>query len=148
MLYFSFFLYFFSEKYSKICPLILEYGALTLILLFTTTPTFANNEAPDQMASEEAIRWLPKKPSDQDLHCLSFVLWIWTKTLYGVIWLADSQKWVRLIKLFSRIRVILNLTLWDNSADDKLIMYFSQKTGFDISCKLSPNVKSSVFWQK
>ena len=27
--------------------------------------------------------------SDQDLHCLSFSLWIWTKTLYDVIWLAD-----------------------------------------------------------
>ena len=52
---------------------------LTLILLFTTTPTFAN--------------------------CLSFSFWIWTKTLYDVIWLADSQKWVWLIKLFSRIRV-------------------------------------------
>ena len=28
---------------------------LTLILLFTTTPTFANNADPDQMASEVAI---------------------------------------------------------------------------------------------
>ena len=28
---------------------------LTLILLFTTTPTFANGVDPDQMASEEAI---------------------------------------------------------------------------------------------
>ena len=28
---------------------------LTLILLFTTTPTFANSVDPDQMASEEAI---------------------------------------------------------------------------------------------
>ena len=66
---------------------------LTLILLFTTTPTFANSVDPDQ------------KPSNQDLHCLSFSLWIWMKTLYDVIWLADSQKWVWLIKLFSRIRV-------------------------------------------
>ena len=32
-------------------------GTLTLILLFTTTPTFANSVDPDQMASEEAI-WL------------------------------------------------------------------------------------------
>ena len=39
---------------------------LTLILLFTTTPTFAN--------SADQIRWLLKKPSDQDLHCLSFSL--------------------------------------------------------------------------
>ena len=29
--------------------------ALTLILLFTTTPTFENSVDPDQMASEEAI---------------------------------------------------------------------------------------------
>ena len=28
---------------------------LTLIVLFTTTPTFANSVDPDQMASEEAI---------------------------------------------------------------------------------------------
>ena len=66
---------------------------LTLILLFTTTPTFANSVDPDQ------------KPSDQELHCLSYSLWIWMKTLYDVIWLADSQKWVWLIKLFSRRRV-------------------------------------------
>ena len=59
-------------------------------------PIFANNVDPDQMASEEA--------SDQDLHCLSFSSWIWMKTLYDIIWLADSQKWVRLIKLFSRIK--------------------------------------------
>ena len=37
----------------------------TRTLLFTTTPTFANSVNPDQMAS---------KPSDQDLHCLSFSL--------------------------------------------------------------------------
>ena len=30
-------------------------NVLTLILLFTTTPTFANSVDPDQMASEEAI---------------------------------------------------------------------------------------------
>ena len=32
-----------------------EFHKLTLILLFTTTPTFANSVDPDQMASEEAI---------------------------------------------------------------------------------------------
>ena len=37
---------------------------LTLILLFTTNPTFANSIDPDQMASE----------SDQELHCLPFSL--------------------------------------------------------------------------
>ena len=34
-------------------------------------------------------------------------------------------------------------TLWANSADDKMMFffsYFSMKTGFDISCKLSPLV--------
>ena len=56
---------------------------LTLILLFTTTPTFANC----------------RSRSD------GFCLWIWIKTSYDIIWLADSQKWVWLIKLFSRIRV-------------------------------------------
>ena len=50
---------------------------LTLILLFTTTPTFANSVDPDQMASEEAIR------SGSTL--LSFSLWIWMKTSYDVI---------------------------------------------------------------
>ena len=31
-------------------------------------------------------------------------------------------------------------TLWANSADNKFTFsYISQKTGFDISCKLSPN---------
>ena len=36
---------------------------------------------------------------------------------------------------------LINLTtLWANSVDDKLVMFFLffQKTGFDISCKLSP----------
>ena len=79
------------ENYPRIN---IKYSSLTLILLFSTTPTFANSVDPDL-----------KKPSDQDLHCLSFSLWIWTKTLYDVIRLADSQKWVWLIKLFSRIRI-------------------------------------------
>ena len=34
---------------------LLQYINLTLILLFATTPTFANSVDPDQMASEEAI---------------------------------------------------------------------------------------------
>ena len=59
-------------------------GSLALILLYTTTLTFANSVNPE--------------PSDQDLHCLSFSFWIWMKTLYNVIWLADSQKRVWLFK--------------------------------------------------
>ena len=42
---------------------LLSLTSLTLILLFKTTPTFANSVDPDQM-----------KPSDQDLHYLSFSL--------------------------------------------------------------------------
>ena len=63
-------------------------------------PTFANSVDPDQMASEEAI-W-----SGSTL--FSFSLWIWTKILFDVIWLADIQKWVWLIKLFSRMKVKLD----------------------------------------
>ena len=66
--------------------IILKLYKLTLILLVTTTPTFANSVDPDQMASEEAI-W-----SGSTL----FVMWFvnWTNKLYQVIWLVDRQKWV------------------------------------------------------
>ena len=114
-----------SDRHWALCPLLCfftvffdnmhftvkfqKWGMLTLILLFMTTPTFANSVDPDQMASEEAI-WSGST--------LSFSLWICTKTLYDVIWLADSQKWVWLIKLFNRIRVnwtyICNLELHQN----------------------------------
>ena len=49
---------------------------------------------------------------------------------------------IPLITIFSTIT-----TLMANSADDKLVIYFSffTKTGFNISCKLSPN---PVFWEK
>ena len=47
-------------------------------------------------------------------------------------------------------------SFWANSVDVKLVIfsYFSQKTGFDISCKLSPlgdnlhELSNSVFWEK
>ena len=95
---------------------------LALILLFTTTPTFANSVDPDQMAS------------DLDLHCLSFSLWIWTKTLYDVVWLADSQKWVWLINLFSK-RQVLALD-YSNSVLRRLylvtIVYIIRKLRCDI----------------
>ena len=57
-----------------------------LILLNTTTPTFANSVDPDQMASEEAI-W-----SGSTLFVICS-LWI-ENTLYQEIWLVDSQQWV------------------------------------------------------
>ena len=47
---------------------------------------FENSVDPDQMAS--------KKPSDQDLHCFSYSLWIYKKKQNWVVWLVDSQKWV------------------------------------------------------
>ena len=70
---------------------------LTLTLLFTTTPTFANSVDPDQMASEEAI-W-----SGSTLFVIQFVNL--NENIIWYIWLADSQKWVWLIKLFSKIRI-------------------------------------------
>ena len=57
-----------------------------LILLNTTTPTFANSVDPDQMASEEAI-W-----SGSALFVMQFMNWM--NTLYQEIWLVDSQQWV------------------------------------------------------
>ena len=59
---------------------------LTLILLNTTTPTFANSINPDQMASEAAI-W-----SGSTLFVMQFMNWM--NTLFQEIWLVDSQKWV------------------------------------------------------
>ena len=40
--------------------------------------------------------------------------------------------------VISTLTSTLTISLGDNSADNKLITFFSQKTGFDISCKLSP----------
>ena len=42
---------------------------------------FENSEDPDQMA-------------DQDLHCISFSLWIYMNKQNWDIWLVDSQRWV------------------------------------------------------
>ena len=45
-------------------------------------------------------------------------------------------------------------TLWANSADDRLLifLFFSQKTGFNILCKLSGDnlheMLKPVFWEK
>ena len=43
------------KVHSNITMLTGNLYTLTLNLLFTTTPTFANSVGPDQMASEEAI---------------------------------------------------------------------------------------------
>ena len=85
------------------------------------------------------ISWLPKKPTDLDLHCLSFIMWIYINNLDQVIWLAENWKWAWHLNLFSMTRV-KRLVLWVKlSAENilKYISYFAQKTYFDSSCKLS-----------
>ena len=36
------------------------------------------------------ISWILKKPTDLDLHCLSFSIWICINNLDQVIWLAEN----------------------------------------------------------
>ena len=36
------------------------------------------------------ISWLLKKPTDLDLHCLSFSMWIYINNLDQIIWLAEN----------------------------------------------------------
>ena len=52
------------------------------------------------------IGWLLKKPTDLDLHCLSFSRWIYIN-LDQVIWLVENQKWAWHLNLFSLTRIIL-----------------------------------------
>ena len=61
-----------------------------------------------------------------DLHCLPITL--------GV----SRLQWVNTTS-----------TLWANSANDKLMIFFlfSQKISFEISCKLSPQ-EEPIFWEK
>ena len=110
------------------------------------------------------ISWLLQKPTDLDLHCL--LNWVYpgsagqglkliqvlfsstTKIINSNITLSGSiipDLWEPCNITF--FIVLFNLTLtspWANSADNKLVIfflffpYFSQLTGFDISCKLSP----------
>ena len=37
------------------------------------------------------ISWLLKKPTDLDLHCLPLSMWIYSKNLDQVIWLAEKE---------------------------------------------------------
>ena len=69
----------------------------------------ANSVDPDQMACSAA--------SDLGLHCCKSLA----------------------VPILRAITVIFT-SFWANSADDKLmiVFYFSQKTDFDISCKLFP----------
>ena len=60
-------------------------------------PAFANSVDPDQLAS--------KKPTDLDLYCLPFSLWIHINNLDQVIWLAENLKRVWHLNLFSMTRV-------------------------------------------
>ena len=61
-------------------------------------PAFTNSVDPDQFL---------KKPTDLDLHCLSFSIWKCINNLHQVIWLADNLKWVWHLNLFSMTRVAL-----------------------------------------
>ena len=54
---------------------------------------------------EVQISWLLKKPTDLDLHCLPLSMWIYINSLDQVIWLAENQKWMWHLNLFSRTRV-------------------------------------------
>ena len=41
---------------------------------------------------------------------------------------------------------LLTLTmLWANSADDKLLIFFPEKIGFNTACKLAPDVSDMLF---
>ena len=91
-----------------------------MLLCFIKVPLInANSVDPDQMLHFGA--------SDLGWLCLPV-------TLLGV----SQQKW------------LTSTTLWINSADDKLIffVFFFQKMGFDISCKLSPKCQILFSWEK
>ena len=84
---------------------------------------FANSEDPDQTPHSAA--------SDLGLHCLSI-------TLLGV----SPLQWAKGKKpvLFTSQAKLTITNHCADSPNDKLLIFFlfSQKTGFDISCKLSP----------
>ena len=48
-----------------------------------------------------------KKPTDLDLHCLPFSMWIYINNLDQVIWLAENLTWVWHLNLCSMARVKL-----------------------------------------
>ena len=76
---------------------VLMWMALLILPNEYMPPPFANSVDPDQLAS--------KKPTDLDLHCLSWSMCICINTLDQVIWLADHWKWVWHLNLFSMTRV-------------------------------------------
>ena len=71
---------------------------VSLMLTLIIYPSFANSVDPDQLASEE-------KPTDLDLHCLPFSIWIYINNLDQVIRLAENLKRVWHLNLFSMTRV-------------------------------------------
>ena len=86
-------------------------NTITVFILFGQISLSRANH-PDQISQNMG--------PDLCLHCLACLPYIQVET---------SNRWY--LKQIA--------TLWANSADDKLVFsYFSQKTGFDISCKLSP----------
>ena len=57
------------------------------------------------------ISWLLKKPTDLDLHCLPFGTWICINNPDQVNWLAENEKLVWHLNLFSMTRVELKHAL-------------------------------------
>ena len=74
---------------------------------------------------------------------LSLHTWheLWRKGLQQIEQITHAHQEVRRKKTRAQaqVSVITFTTLWTSPADDRLVVlpYFSQKTGFDISCKLS-----------
>ena len=52
----------------------------------------------------------------------------------------------KILRMNSWVSNLTFTTLWADSADDKVIIFFfPQKIGFDISCKLSPKEGDSLY---
>ena len=83
-------------------------------------PAFANSVDPDQLAS--------KKPTDLDLHCLPFSMWIYINNLDQVFWLAENFKRVWHLNLFSRTRVKILSNWW---CDIKVLALISEQLNPD-----------------
>ena len=63
---------------------------------------------------EIQISWLLQKPTDLDLHCLPFSMWICINSLDQGIWLANNQKWTWHLNLFSMTKVKI---FWNGFSD-------------------------------
>ena len=71
--------------------------SLTLVLLNWDIPCLCK-----QCRSRSVVL---KKPTDLDLQCLPFRMWIYSNNPVQVIWLAENWKWAWHLNLFRRTRV-------------------------------------------